>query len=137
FASEWRKFWVFLVRTARAGTNTIEDLFRDMRQTAARNTDLMYRRVRGSLDDIEHSFSVRSKRLVNNWSDTWTQLKKIAYDGLNYIGHQANQALRGFGAKSINFGLSAPPATGKAGGGRIGLKGQRGRDMGLYALGAG
>ena len=42
------------------------------------------------------------------------------------------------GEKNINFGLTEPKkADGKAGGGWIGSKGHRGRDMGFYPLGAG
>ena len=110
-----------------------------MRVNTARDADRMYLRVRGSLADIQHSFRVRSKAMVDNWSDTWHSMMKITYDGLFYIGHEANRALHGFGAKTVNFGLTAPPATGggKASGGFIQGKGQRGRDMGLYALGAG
>jgi len=137
FSSAWRAFWQLLVNAARRGTNAIEEQFRDMRVKTSRSTDAMYRAVRSSLQDIQQSFRVRSKSLVDNWSDTWTSMMKITYDGLNYIGHEANRALHGFGAKTINFGLTAPPATGKAEGGFIGGKGQRGRDKGLYALGAG
>ena len=136
-AQLWSEFWAVLRRVARSSTNVIQKEFRDMRVDTARNADLMYRRVRSSLDDIEHSFQVRGTRLVNRWDNTWFQLKKITFDGLNYIGHEANKALSGFSVKTINFGLTAPPATGKAGGGWVGNRGARGRDKGLYALGAG
>jgi len=133
----WILFWRTLVSAASRGTDAIQREFRQMRIATSRSADSMYRAVRGSLADIEHSFEVRGARLVASWGDTWQSIKKLTFDGLNYIGHESNKALKGFGAKTVNFGLSAPPATGKAGGGWIGQKGQRGRDMGLYALGAG
>ena len=137
FASTWRSFWRMLVNMARNGTDAIEKQFRDMRVNTSRSTDAMYHRVRSALDDMQQSFKARGKALENNWADLWHSLMKLAYDGLFYIGHEANRALHGFGAKTINFGLTAPPATGKAEGGFIGGKGQRGRDRGLYSLGAG
>ena len=137
FRSEWRGFWNELLTSARRGTNSIQDQFREMRVSTSRSVDLMYRRVREAMDDLERSFSVRGKRIVSSWTKTWGSLKSVAYDGLLYVAQQTNKALKGLDEKTINFGLSPPKKDGKAGGGFIGGKGQRGYDRGLYSLGAG
>ena len=117
--------------------NDIEKQFRDMRVNTSRSADRMYRNVRGSIADIQNSFDVRGKSIVDSWADMWMSLKKVTAEGLNYIGHETNKALTALGEKHINFGLQAPKKAdaGKAGGGFIGGKGHRGRDQGFYALG--
>ena len=139
FRSDWRQFWLQLVAAARIGANRIEDQFRDMRVNTTRSADRMYRDVRGSIADIQNSFKTRGDRIVSSWADTWLDLQKVAYDGLFYIAHETNRALHGLDEKTINFGLTQPKksSAGKAGGGWIGNKGQRGRDRGFYALGDG
>ena len=81
--------------------------FREMRVATTRTMDRMYRDVRGSLADMEKSFDARGKRIVDSWSDTWMSLKKVTHEGLFYIGHETNQALRGLGEDSINFGFKS------------------------------
>lgn len=108
FASQWRRFWNELVTTARRGANAVEDQFRDMRVNIARNADLMYRRIRGSIADIQHSFDARGNRITSNWAETWDSLTQTAYDGLFYIAHETNRALHGLEEKTVNFGLSPP-----------------------------
>ena len=139
FGSQWRKFWQDLVSSARRNSNNIETQFRDMRAATARSADRMYRQIRGSIDDIENSFERRGKRISKNWVETWDSVKKVAYDGLKYVTDQTNKTLKGLDEKVINFGLSPPQKASdkKASGGWIGGKGQRGRDHGFYALGAG
>jgi hypothetical protein len=137
FAAAWRSFWNVITMATRRGANYVEDQFRDMRANTARSADRMYTQIRSSIADIQNSFKVRGAAIESNWSDLWYSLKKTAYDGLNYIGHQTNLALKGLDEKHINFGLTLPAKDGKAGGGWIGQKGQRGRDRGLYPLGAG
>ena len=139
FLSQWRTFWTALLTTTRRSVNLINSKFRDMRTDTARWVDRMYRDVRSSLGDMENSFKSRGNRIVRSWSNMWTSLKKVTYDGLNYIGHETNKALKGMGEKTIDFGLSEPKKAdnGKAVGGWIKGKGQRGKDLGFYALGAG
>ena len=138
FMARWRQFWNFLVAIARRGTNQIEAHFRDMRAQTDRSTDRMHRDVRETLTNIQGLFKSRGARIVDSWSDMWMSLKKVAHEALFYIGHETNQALRGLGEKSINFGFKAPTKEeGKAAGGWIEGKGHRGRDRGLYPLGAG
>ena len=97
FASAWRVFWTVLALTARRGADLIEKQFRDMRVSTARSADRMYRDVRSSLDDLQASFRVRGQRIVSSWSSMWMSLKKVTYEGLNYIGHETNKALKGDG----------------------------------------
>lgn len=137
FSQDWKKFWGDIETTTRQGSNYVEDQFRDMRVNTSNSVDRMYRDIRGSIADIQNSFASRGSDLVTNWDQTWEQLAKVTYDGLNYIGHEANRALHGFGADTINFGLSAPAADQKAGGGWIGNRGERGRDKILTWLGRG
>ena len=139
FSAAWREFWEFLILIARRGTTLVAAHFRDMRVATTRTMDRMFRDIRGSLADIEKSFNARGRRIVNSWADTWMSLKKVAHEGIFYIAHETNQALRGLGEDSINFGLTEPKKadTGKAVGGWVGSKGQRGRDRGFYPLGAG
>jgi chromosome segregation ATPase len=108
FQSQWRAFWNELVTAARRGANAIEDQFRDLRVNTSRNADLMYRRIRGSIADIQHSFDARGNRITSNWADTWDTLTQTAYDGLFYIAHETNRALHGLEEKTVNFGLSPP-----------------------------
>ena len=110
FTSQWRRFWIVLLRTAHSGTGDIEAEFRQMRVNTTRSVDRMYRDVRGSISDIQRSFMVRSRDLIDNWRGAWLQLSNLAFKGLSYIGHEANRALTGFGANAIHFGLSAPAA---------------------------
>lgn len=119
FTSTWRSFWQVLVRSARIGTAGVETEFRQMRVNTTRSVDRMYRDVRGSISDIQHSFLVRSRDLIDNWRGAWLQLSNLAFKGLSYIGHEANRALTGFGANAIHFGLSAPAAQGRQRGGMI------------------
>ena len=138
FRSTWRQFWTALVLITRQGSNLVESQFRDMRTNTTRSADRMYRDIRSSVSDIQNSFKVRGDKVVSSWADMWDSIKKVTHDGLFYIGHETNKALHGLGEKHIDFGLSAPQKSdGKAGGGWIGNKGQRGRDMGFYPLGAG
>jgi len=139
FRSVWRFFWNSIVTVARRGANAVEKQFDDMRINTGHDADQMYKRVRGSIADIQNSFRVRGSAIVNSWSSMWDSLMKVAYDGLFYIGHETNRALHGLGEKTINFGLTEPKKSneGKAGGGWIGSQGHRGRDRGLYPLGAG
>jgi hypothetical protein len=134
-------FWKGMRDTTRVTTNAIQKEFRDMKNSTAANADKMYKAVRGSLADIQKSFSVRGDTIVKNWSADWFDLMKVTNQGLFYIGHETNQALHAMGEKRINYGLSSPrkPDTkdGKAVGGWIGRKGERGKDRGLYPLGAG
>jgi hypothetical protein len=132
------EFWKELRRTARDSTDYIQRQFREMRISTTQSSDKMYREVRGSLGDIQNSFKVRGGNVNNTWADSWTKIMKVTYDGLNYIGHETNKALKGLGEKHVDFGLTMPKSDkGKAGGGFIGKQGQRGRDKGFYALGAG
>ena len=108
FQSQWRAFWTGLVTSARRGANAVEDQFRDMRVNTGRQADLMYRRIRGSIADIQHSFDARGNRITSNWADTWDSLTQTAYDGLFYIAHETNRALHGLEEKTVNFGLSPP-----------------------------
>jgi phage-related protein len=139
FQSQWRKFWNGLVVTARNGAAAIGKVFRDMRVATTRSADRMYRDIRSSLDDIEHSFEARGKKIVNTWADTWQSMKKVTNEGLFYIGHETNKALTTLGEKALHFHLTEPTkaSNGKAGGGWIGNRGQRGRDRGFYPLGDG
>jgi len=139
FASAWREFWSVLVTTSRRATNVIERDFREMRVNTTRSAGRMYRDVRGSLADIQQSFSARGDRILKSWSRMWDDLKRVAFDGLYYIAQQTNRALKGLGEDVIDFNLTLPKksSAGKARGGFIGSQGQRGRDSGFYALGAG
>ena len=138
FASQWREFWAGLVLRARRASNLINGEFLEMRVASTRQMQRMYRGVEGSLTDIQNRFKRRGDIIVDNWADMWLSLKKVTNDGLNYIGHETNRALIALGEKHINFGLTEPKKNdGKAGGGWIGNKGQRGRDRGFYPLGAG
>ena len=139
FASVWRRFWSALVVTARRGTKLIEEEFRDLRVNSTKTMARMYRDVREVLEDINANFRLRGRAIVNSWEATWMSLKKVSYEGLDYIAHETNKALKGMGEKIIHFGLSEPKKAdnGKAGGGWIGGRGQRGKDVGFYALGAG
>lgn len=116
-AKQWQDMWEDLKAITRRGANYVEEQFRDMRVNTSRSVDRMYRDIRGSIADIQNSFKVRGGQLVDSWADTWRSLNKLAYDGLFYIGHEANRSLHAFGAKTINFGLSAPTAERKATGG--------------------
>jgi hypothetical protein len=138
FQQKWRSFWADISTTARRGANYIEAQFRDMEHNTAKSADKMYRDVRGSLADIQKSFDVRGNTIVKGWSKDWLDLMQVAYDGLFYIGHETNRALTAMGEKHIDYKLTPPQKKdGKAGGGWIGSKGQRGKDGGLYPLGAG
>lgn len=139
FASQWREFWANMRSEARRGSADIEKQFRDMRVNTARSADRMYRDVRGSVADIQNSFDVRGKVIVDTWSDNWLGLMKVTHEGLFYIGHETNKALKALGEKTITFGLTEPKKSdsGKAEGGWIGNKGERGRDRVRYALGRG
>jgi hypothetical protein len=109
-----------------------------MRLATTQSSDKMYKDIRGSVADIQNSFSTRGKVIVDAWASNWASLARVAYEGLNYIGHQTNLALKALGEKRIDFGLTAPKKTdGKAIGGWIGSRGQRGRDRGFYSLGDG
>jgi hypothetical protein len=135
-------FWKELRRDARTSTDYIQRQFREMRIATTNSSEKMYEDIRGSLRDIQNSFKVRGAAASRNWEKTWLDFQKVAYDGLNYIGHQTNQALKGFGAKSINFGLSVPTGGGKGGeakaiGGWIGNQGERGSDNVHAILGRG
>ena len=133
-------FWHDMQGTVRTSTNYIEKQFADMKDSTAKSADLMYRAIRGSLSDIQNSFKLRGDAMVAGWKSDWFDLAQVAYDALNYIGTQTNKALKALGEKRIDYGLTTPkkPDTdGKAGGGWIGSKGQRGKDGGFYPLGAG
>jgi phage-related protein len=132
------KFWQELRRDARTSTDYIQRQFREMRIATTNSSDKMYKDIRASLRDIQNSFQVRGGNIGETWAESWQSISRVAYNGLNYIAHETNKALKGMGEKTINFGLTLPKADkGKAGGGFIGQQGQRGRDKGLYALGAG
>ena len=132
-------FWKELRKTARDSTDYIQRQFREMRIATTGSSDKMYKDIRASLRDIQNSFKVRGAAVSDTWDDNWQNINKVAYDGLDYIGSQTNKMLKGLSEKHINFGLTAPKKEekGKAGGGFIGKMGQRGRDVGLYPLGAG
>ena len=138
FASQWRRFWVLMVTTARRSTNEIIDQFREMQVATGRQMARMYRQVENGLTDIQNRFKRRGDLIVDNWSDTWRSLQKVTNQGLNYIGHETNKALKGLGEKHINFGFEEPKSgDGKATGGFVGRPGQRGRDRYHTVLGAG
>jgi phage-related protein len=138
-ANNWRIMWNDMLTTARRSANDIEKQFRDMRVNTANSTDRMYREVRGSIADIQNSFNVRGKIIVDNWADNWLSLMKVTAEGLFYIGHETNKALTSLGEKYISFGFTAPKKSteGKAIGGWIGKQGERGKDAGMFALGRG
>jgi hypothetical protein len=132
------KFWKDLRNVAKSSTEFIQRQFREMRVATSQSSDKMYKDIRGSVADIQTSFTVRGNLVVKSWSDTWQSLKKVTYEGLDYIGHETNRALTAMGEKHIAFGLTAPTKKdGKAIGGWIGNQGERGRDGGLYPLGRG
>jgi hypothetical protein len=122
-------------------TTYIQHQYRDMRLYTAMMMNHMYQDVRGSLSNIQDSFVFRGSKVVDSWTQTWQSIKQVTYDGLNYIGHQTNLALKGLDQSAIHFGLSAPTKantdTGKASGGVIGNWGERGRDRVLTWLGRG
>ena len=108
FRGAWRAFWNSLLTSARNGTNQIETQFRQMRVNTARSADRMYRNIRSSLADVQDSFKARGKRIVDSWADMWQSLKKVTHEGLTYIGHNTNNALKALGEKHIDFGLETP-----------------------------
>jgi chromosome segregation ATPase len=116
----WRQFWRDLRGAARQGDDFIRAQFREMRIGSARSADNMYRDIRGSLADIQDSLNVRGARIRTSWSDLWVDLMKVSYDGLFYIAHQTNLALKGLGEKTVNFGLTQPKTEKKQRGGIIG-----------------
>lgn len=117
---EWKEFWDAIVVMSRRGANEVEKQFRDMRLNTSRSANSMYESVRGSMADIEHSMLVRGDNMVDSWSKTWLSMEKVTYDGLNYIGHETNKALKGLGETHINFGLTVPKVEKKQRGGVIG-----------------
>jgi SLT domain-containing protein len=138
FTARWRQFWVMVVAIARSGTNAVEAYFRDMRVKTQRTMDRMERDIEESLLKLTADFNTAGRRIVRSWAQTWQSMMDITHKALFYIGHETNQALRGLGEKGINFGFTEPQkGNGKAGGGWIEGQGHRGRDMGLYPLGAG
>jgi Phage tail lysozyme len=102
------EFWKELRRAASTSTDFIQRQFREMRISTSESSDKMYRDIRGSVADIQNSFNVRGKVIVETWSDNWFSLMSVTNDGLNYIGHQTNLALKALGEKHINFGLTEP-----------------------------
>jgi phage-related protein len=138
FLAIWRVFWNNVVLLAMQGSNRVAEQFRDMRAIAVRNANRMYREIRDALIALDKSFEFRGNRIVDSWSRMWMSLMQVTHKGLVYIGHETNQGLKGLGEKHIDFGYAEPKKPdGKAGGGWIGMQGQRGRDRGLYPLGAG
>jgi phage-related protein len=135
-AAMWASFWVSLRKATHVSTDDIQRQFRQMRISTSESADRMYRDIRSSVADMQHSFSARGDAIVKSWTETWFNLMKVAFDGLFYIGHETNRALTSLGEKHIGFGLTEPKK-GKAEGGFVGNQGERGRDGGLYALGAG
>ncbi len=138
----YRDFWADLRKSARDSTDYIQRQFREMRVATTGSSDKMYKDVRSNLRDIQNSFKVRGAAAAKNWDKTWIDFQKTAYSGLNYIGVETNKALKGFGAKQINFGLSVPTGGGKGGeekavGGWIGNQGERGSDNVHAILGRG
>lgn len=135
----WSEFWKQMRASAKSGTDAIQREFRQMRISTTQSADRMYRDIRASIADIQNSFRTRSTSILNNWTDKWYNIDKVAHDGLSYIARETNKALKGLDEKQVSFGLAAPKKAddGKAAGGFIGRMGQRGRDRGFYALGAG
>jgi tail lysozyme len=98
----------------------------------------MVRAITRDLERLTENFETNEKKIKRSWADMWQSLMQATHIGLTYIGHETNKALTALGEKHIDFGLKEPEAKdGKAGGGWIGSQGQRGRDRGLYPLGAG
>lgn len=136
-ARKWRLMWREIVNSTRRNTNAVEDQIREMRVNINKTLDRLKDQFTNRVVDIEMSGKVHLRRLLNAWDDTFDSLKKVTYDGLFYVGHEANKALTGLGEKHINFSLTPPKADRKATGGPIGNWGERGKDGILAWLGRG
>jgi phage-related protein len=145
-AHRWREMWQEMSASTRRNAQEIEGRIRDMRVNITATMGRLYRDIKDYVSSIKNAFDDRGGKIVDSWSATFDSLKGVAYDGLNYIGHEVNKALKSLGDKTLNFGLdmptkSSPPehtAGGTfAGGGMVGNPGERGRDAVPAWLGRG
>lgn len=152
-AEDWRVMWSDMLITSRRATNDIQTQIREMRVGVTATMKRLYTDVRGYVAAIENSFTERGANIAQSWSATYKSLGEVVYDGLTYIGHQTNLALKALGGENINFHFSKPSqtaadvspkitlGTGKtvmaASGGFIGNSGERGRDAVPAMLGRG
>ena len=153
-ARDWRLMWNDMLTTTRRSTNDIEKQIRDMRVNTTATLRRMRRDTEKILDDMTKSFRQHGTGYAKSWARTMSSLKQVTYDGLKYIGHETNKALKALDIDHINFGLTAPTksdsGTGSdpgnttggglptaAHGGIIGARGERGRDRVATLLGRG
>lgn len=97
-ALDWSVMWNDMLTTARRATNDIQTQIREMRVA------------------IQKTFDRTNKDTQDSWSSTWQSLAEVTYDGLFYIGHEANRALHAMGEATIDFGLALPSIKRQGGG---------------------
>ena len=134
FRSTWTAMWNAVRKRASDGSAAIVDEFKNLRVNVTKLVDQLTNHITFQFDWTKDRAVTDSKQLANQVGQSISNLENVVFKGMSYIGNTTNDALKSFSAKPVQLSISAP---GKAEGGWIGNRGERGRDMVATMLGRG
>lgn len=138
FRSLWRHLWSLVDRDSSRGVNDVVENFRNLYHRIDAWQDQIGERVTTGWSNIEHKVRDNGRDLKDGLISSFNALDDAVFRSLRYIGNQASDALKDFGAKAPRVSISAPPSlAGMASGGMVGFGGERGRDAVPTWLGRG
>lgn len=133
--SYWNGLWGSIEDRTDQGTHAIE---RDM----GRMEKSLIQSSKRTNNQVVKAFN----NLFGDVRSDINQLTHVVYQGLSYVAEVTEKALQGFGVKKINLSIPKPKGAGqgggkgaesKAGGGFVGMQGERGGDYEPTWLGRG
>lgn len=133
--SYWNGLWDAMQQRTDQGTKSIErdmgSMEKSLIQSSKRTNNQVVKAFNNLFSDVRGDIN---------------QLTHVVYQGLSYVAEVTEKALQGFGVKKINLSIPKPKGAGqgggkgsesKAGGGFVGLQGERGGDVVNTWLGRG
>lgn len=138
-AKQIKSIWEDIAASTEKSTARIAKSVRDMRVGIETTLSRLNRSAKDYFHDFWASGNSNFDKLNASVDDSMAKFVKsievamfnvsnVIYEGFRYIGQAANQAFKVFDAKTVPLSLAAPKGEHKAGGGRVGMRGERGAD---------
>lgn len=135
------RYWQTLRREARTASNYVINRLNDVRKDGGKDIDKFVDQASQNFQRLRRSVRSNMLGVANIVRNQMYLAKKAVYDGAVYMKDALNEALDSVGSNSkVKLSLEAPKRDdrgGKASGGWIGNRGERGRDAVPTMLGRG
>lgn len=148
-ATRIKKLWDDVLRATKEKTAGISKAARDMRvaieatldrlqRKGSESFDDLWRNSRHSMGNLATSVDAQLTKVVKSFEDSMKSVTQTVFDAFKYVADETNKTLRALGGDPIKITLDKPPVSERrAGGGFVGLQGERGGDTVPALIGRG